>query len=209
MEPTLLNIVAHSLQGLAEWRGASRGGPRTTGGLWGVQWLGEAYAAPMNQDRSSPLAGRPAPAFTLPRTTYQVFSLHDVRGRPAILVFYPGDWEPVSREQLCLYQEYLPELQRFDAALVAISVDSVWSHAAFGKALALSFPLLSDFHPRGHVSRAYHVYREDEGRSGRALFVLDRDGMVRWSRSLPANLNPGVHGILSALDSLQVTRAPP
>ena len=163
----------------------------------------------MNEDRSSPLAGIQAPDFTLPRTGYQVFSLHDVRGRPAILVFYPGDWESVSSEQLRLYQEYLPELQSFDAALVAISVDSVWSHAAFGKALNLSYPLLSDSHPKGAVSRAYHVYRAADDRSGRALFAVDRAGIVRWSRTFPTNLNPGVHGILSALESLQVTRAPP
>lgn len=124
-------------------------------------------------------------------------------------MFYPGDWEPVSSEQLCLYEEHLPDLQRFDAALVAISVDSVWSHAAYGRELGLTFPLLSDFQPRGQTSRAYHVYREEKGRSGRALFVLDREGTVRWSRRLPINLNPGVHGILSTLESLQVTRAPP
>ena len=163
----------------------------------------------MNKDGSSLPTGTPAPDFTLPRTGYQAFALHDVRGRPAILVFYPGDWEPVSGEQLRLYQEYLPELQQFDAALVGISVDSVWSHSAFGKALGLSFPLLSDFQPMGRVSRAYKVYREADGRSNRALFVLDPAGVVRWSRSYPTNLHPRVHGIVSALETLQVTRAPP
>jgi peroxiredoxin len=163
----------------------------------------------MNENIASPLLGPRAPDFTLPRTRHASFALRDVLGRPAVLVFYPGDWEPVSAEQLGQYQEYLPELQRFDAALVAISVDSVCSHAAFGKALDLGFPLLSDFHPKGHVSRAYHVYREEEGRSGRALFVLDPDGMICWSRSVPTNLNPGVHGILSALESLHVARSPP
>jgi peroxiredoxin len=163
----------------------------------------------MTDCRLSPLTGSQAPDFTLPRTVYQSFALPDVRGRPAILVFYPGDWEPVSSEQLCLYQEYLSELRRFDAALVAISTDSVWSHAAFGKALGLSFPLLSDFHPKGQVSRAYGVYREEEGRSGRALFVVDPAGVVQWCRRLPTNLNPGVGGILSALETLDPMRIAP
>jgi peroxiredoxin len=163
----------------------------------------------MKENGSSPLTGAQAPDFTLPRTGYQAFSLQDVHGRPAVLAFYPGDWEPVSCEQLHLYQEYLLELQRFDAALVAISVDSIWSHTAFGKELGLSFPLLSDFRPKGHVSRAYHVYRDTEGRGSRALFVVDPEGIVRWGRTFPLNLNPGVHGILSTLESMQVTRAPP
>lgn len=156
----------------------------------------------MNESLAAPLVGRPAPRFTLPRTGYQSFSLRDVRGRPAVLVFYPGDWEPVSAQQLHLLEEYLPELQRYRAAVVGISVDSVWSHKAFGEALGLTFPLLSDSHPKGVVSRAYHVYRDEEDRSRRALFVIDPAGVIRWSRRLPINLNPGVDGILSALKRL-------
>ena len=156
----------------------------------------------MNDDAPSRLAGRRAPDFTLPRTLHEAFTLQDVHGHPTILVFYPGDWEPDSRQQLVLYQEYLPELHRFDAALIGVSIDSVWSHTAFGRALGLTFPLLSDFHPKGQVSRAYGVYREEKGRSGRALLVLDREGMVRWSRGSPTSLNPGVDGTLSALKTL-------
>jgi alkyl hydroperoxide reductase subunit AhpC len=53
------------------------------------------------------------------------------------------------------------------------------------------------------VSRAYGVYREEEGRSGRALFVLDAEGAVRWSRGYPTNLNPGIDGMLTALETMQ------
>lgn len=156
----------------------------------------------MQDSTTASLTGQPAPDFTLPVTLHRAFCLRDLRGHPAVLVFYPGDWEPVSSQQLRLYEEYLPELARFDASLVAISVDSVWSHAAFARALGLTFPLLSDWHPRGRVSRLYDVYQEKEGRSGRALFVIDAEGTVRWSRSLPANLNPGVDGVLRALEAL-------
>jgi peroxiredoxin (alkyl hydroperoxide reductase subunit C) len=133
--------------------------------------------------------------------------LADIRGHPATLVFYPGDWEPVTRQQLTLYQECLPELNRFGAALIGISVDSVWSHTAFGRALDLTFPILSDFHPKGQVSRAYGIYRDEEGRSARAVVVLDGAGTVCWSRVYPTNLNPGVDGMLTALETMQTKEA--
>jgi peroxiredoxin len=129
--------------------------------------------------------------------------LRDVLGHPAILVFYPGDWEPVSHQQLLLYQEYLPQLRQFDATLIGIAVDSVWSHLAFGRALDLTFPLLSDFHPKGEVSRSYGAYLEKEGRSSRAVVVLDAAGTICWSRVYPTNLNPGVDPILTTLETMQ------
>jgi peroxiredoxin len=122
-------------------------------------------------------------------------------------VFYPGDWDPVSQEQLLLYQECLPELRNFGATLIGISVDSVWSHVAFGRTLNPTFPLLSDFELKGDVSRTYGVYREAKGRSGRALFVLDTVGAVFWSRTCPTNLNPGIDGILTALERMQAEEA--
>jgi peroxiredoxin len=128
--------------------------------------------------------------------------LSDLHGQPAVLVFYPGDWEPVSRQQLTLYQECLPEIHRFGAALVGISVDSIWSHSAFGTTLDLSYPLLSDFQPKGRVSHAYGVYSVREGRSARAVFVLDAEGMVCWSHVYPTNLNPGIDGILTTLERM-------
>jgi peroxiredoxin len=172
--------------------------------VWsGCIGAGKRYAAFMNDHLTPTLPGMRAPHFTLPRTLHESFSSHDVHGHPAILVFYPGDWEPISRQQLGLYQAYLPEFHKFGAALIGISVDSVWSHMAFGRALNLTFPLLSDFCPRGVVAQAYGVYRDDEGRSGRAAFVLDAEGTVHWSRAYPHSLNPGVDGILTALETMQ------
>jgi peroxiredoxin len=161
----------------------------------------------MNDHLIPSLPGTRAPEFSLPRTGFESFSLPDVHGQPAVLAFYPGDWEPVSQQQLVHFQECLPELHRFGATLIGISVDSVWSHMAFRRALDLTFPLLSDFHPKGQVSRAYGVYREEEGRSGRALFVLDAEGAIRWSRGYPTNLNPGIDGMLTALETIQAQEA--
>ena len=66
----------------------------------------------------------------------------------------------------------------------------------------MRFPLLSDFEPKGAVSRLYGAYREADGTSERALFVLDRDGVIRWSYLSPIGVNPGADGILNALEAL-------
>jgi peroxiredoxin len=147
--------------------------------------------------------GTEAPDFELPSTPDQTVSLVEFRGRPVILVFYPEDWSPVCSDQLALYQQLLPEFQRFNAELLAISVDGVWSHLAFAKDRNLHFPLLADFEPKGEVARTYQVYRAKAGTSERALYVIDADGIVRWSYISPVGVNPGADGILRALEGLE------
>jgi peroxiredoxin len=117
-------------------------------------------------------------------------------------VFYPADWEPVSQQQLTLYQDHLAEFARHGAVLLAISTDHLWSHGAFARAAGLHYPLLADAHPPGAVCRAYGVYDERADLSARALFVLDEDGIIRWSYTCPAAINPGIGGILTALESM-------
>ena len=146
--------------------------------------------------------GTRAPEFELPSTPDQKVSLSDFRGQPVILAFYPEDWSPVCSDQMALYQEVLPEFRKFNAELLGISVDGVWSHLAFAKDRNLHFPLLADFEPKGEVARAYRVYRAKEGTSERALFVIDADGIVRWSYISPVGVNPGADGILRALEDL-------
>jgi len=119
-----------------------------------------------------------------------------------ILVFYPADWSPVCGDELALFNELLPEFQRHEAELVGISVDGIWCHRAYADARHLRFPLLSDFEPKGAVSRAYNAYRAGDGFSERALFVLDRDGIIRWSYLSPVDVNPGADGVLAALEAL-------
>jgi len=154
-------------------------------------------------DRSTPLpAGTPAPEFQLPSTPSQKVSLSEFRGQPIIIAFYPEDWSPVCSDQMALYQEILPEFRRFNAELLGISVDGVWCHLAFAKDRNLHFPLLADFEPKGEVARAYRAYRAEDGTSERALFVIDADGIVRWSYVSPVGVNPGADGILRALESL-------
>jgi peroxiredoxin len=149
--------------------------------------------------------GTRAPEFTLPRSPDAALSLSELKGRPVVLAFYPADWSPVCGDQMTLYQAVLPEFQRYDAQLLGVSVDGVWCHRAFAQQNRIEFPLLSDFEPKGEVSRTYGVYRHGVGTSERALFVIDPEGLVTWSYVSPVDVNPGAGGILRALDSMQAS----
>jgi peroxiredoxin len=108
---------------------------------------------------------------------------------------------------MVLYNEILSEFEIHDAQILGMSVDGSWCHLAFSKHRKLRFPLLSDFEPKGEVARAYGVYRYSEGVSERALFVIDAEGMIRWSYVSPIESNPGADGILAALEGLQATKS--
>ena len=146
--------------------------------------------------------GTPAPDFTLPSAPGRAVSLRDFRGKPLVLVFYPADWSPVCGDQVALYNEVLPEFRRLGAEVVGVSVDGPWCHAAYARERKLRFPLLADFEPKGAVARRYGAYREADGTSERALFVIDREGVIRWSYCSPVDVNPGADGILEALEGL-------
>jgi len=152
-------------------------------------------------------AGARAPEFTLHATPDQRLSLSELRGRLVVLAFYPADWSPVCGDQMALYNQILPEFHKLGAELIGISVDGNWCHSAFKADRNLHFPLLADFEPKGAVSRAYGAYREEDGTSERALFVIDRDGTIAWSYCSPVGVNPGADGILDALESLQPRKA--
>jgi peroxiredoxin len=148
------------------------------------------------------LHGRRAPNFSLPSSPDRRVTLSRLRGEPVVLAFYPADWSPVCSDELALYQAVLPEFARLGATVLGISVDGVWCHRAFAEDRGISFPLLSDFEPKGEVARRYHAYRLPEGVAERALFVLDPDGYVAWSQVFAPEVNPGADGILTALEAI-------
>lgn len=159
----------------------------------------------MSQPRILP-AGTVAPDFTLHVTPDQTLTLSELRGQPVVLAFYPADWSPVCGDQMALYNEILPEFQKFKAELVGISVDGPWCHSAYARTNKLHFPLLSDFEPKGEVARKYGAYRTQEGVTERALFVIDPEGVITWSYCSPVAVNPGADGILEALEEMQAAR---
>ena len=146
--------------------------------------------------------GTAAPDFSLKSTPDQSVSLFEFKGRKVILVFYPADWSPVCGDQLALYNEIKEEFDKFEAEILAISVDGVWCHLAYAKDRKYRFPLLSDFEPKGATAKTYGVYRDKDGTSERALFLIDGEGIIRWSYLSPVGVNPGADGILKALESL-------
>jgi peroxiredoxin len=147
-------------------------------------------------------AGTPAPPFSLSSTPDQKVALSELAGRPVVLVFYPADWSPICGDQLALYSELKPEFDKFGAQVIGISVDGIWSHLAFIKDRKYRLTLLSDFEPKGATARTYGVYRDKEGVTERALFVVDGGGVIRWSYVSPVGVNPGADGILKALEAL-------
>ncbi|SRR6266404_4457683 len=150
--------------------------------------------------------GTIAPDFTLLATPDQKFSLSGIKGKRIILAFYPADWSAVCSDQMSLYNEALDYFNQENAILVGISVDGKWCHVAFKNDRKLNFPLLSDFEPKGAVSKLYEAYDEQDGESKRALYVIDEDGIVRWNYLSPADINPGADGILKALDDLNTMK---
>lgn len=147
--------------------------------------------------------GTKAPDFTLSSAPDKKVSLSDLRGRRVVLAFYPADWSPVCGDQLAVYNELLATFRKYGADLLGVSVDGVWCHKAFAEARKYQFPLLSDFEPKGAVARMYGAYRDADGISERALFVLDEAGVIRWNYLSPIGVNPGADGILDALESMQ------
>ncbi|BBL78583.1 peroxiredoxin [Rubrobacter xylanophilus] len=146
--------------------------------------------------------GDRAPDFTLPADSWErEVSLEEVlREGPVVLFFYPGDWSSVCTDQLDEVQDNLQEFSRRGARVLAISVDSPWSHRAWAEARGITFPLLSDF-LRG-VARDYGVLNE-RGFAERAYFVIDRDGRIRARRveRTPRD-RPPLERVLGDLDGL-------
>ena len=125
--------------------------------------------------------GRPAPDFTLKDQHGQDVSLTDFRGQKnLVLVFYPFAFSRVCTGELCELRDQIADFSDERTALVAVSCDHMFSQRAFAERDGYSFPLLSDFWPHGAVSSAYGIFNEKAGCSGRATFIIDRDGVLRW-----------------------------
>ena len=146
--------------------------------------------------------GTKAPEFELYSSPYQKIKLSELKGKKIILAFYPADWSPVCGDQMSLYNEMEKYFDRHNARIVGISVDSRWCHLAFNQHNNFHFPLLADFEPKGEVASLYKVYNNETGECQRALYVLDENGIIRWSYLSPVGINPGADGILSALEQL-------
>jgi peroxiredoxin len=149
--------------------------------------------------------GSKAPDFTLMNQDRQPVTLSAERGRPVILAFFPAAFSSVCTKELCTFRDALGRLNAANAQVYGISVDTFFALKAFQTDQQLAFPLLSDFNKQ--VIRDYGVFNEDmiglKGIAKRAVFVLDRDGVVRHREVLDdARNEPDYERVLSAATTL-------
>ena len=155
---------------------------------------------------SVPGIGEPAPDFELQATGDRKVKLSDYRHKKNIvLAFYPFDWSPVCSLQLPELQERLNEFRSLDTEVLGVSIDSRHSHKAFAEHLGMEFPLLSDFNKS--VTQAYGVLREG-GFAERALFVIDKQGVIRYVHVNPLGEVPDNRPVFEVLHQLEGVVAP-
>ncbi len=124
--------------------------------------------------------GTPAPEFRLKTEDGEDFTREDLKGDTTVLVFYPFAFSPVCTDQFQIYEEVLDDIRAAGGRLFGVSADASYSQRAFRDSLGVTIPMLSDFEPKGEMSRAFGVYHE-AGMPTRALVVTDADAVVRWS----------------------------
>jgi peroxiredoxin len=149
--------------------------------------------------------GSTAPDFTLPNQDREPVTLSARRGRPVVLAFFPAAFSSVCTKELCTFRDRLSALNLADAQVYGISVDTFFTLKAFQNDQQLTFPLLSDFNKQ--VIRDYGVFNEDmiglKGIAKRAVFVIDKDGIVRYSEVLAdARSEPDYEKVFWALNRL-------
>ena len=149
--------------------------------------------------------GSKAPDFTLMSDDRQPVTLSALRGRPVVLAFFPAAFSSVCTKELCTFRDSLAQLNRANAQVFGISVDTFFTLKAFRDHEKLTFPLLSDFNKQ--AIREYGVFNEDmiglKGIAKRAVFVLDKNGVVRHREVLEdARNEPDYQKVFSALDAL-------
>lgn len=129
--------------------------------------------------------GDRAPDFTLPGTGDREFSLSEFLGRPIVLVFYPGDDTPVCTKQLNAYNDDLDQFEALDAQVIGISAQGLESKVQFSDKHGFAFPLLADTDKQ--VAAAYGTLGPI-GFPRRSIFIIDRDGIIRYAHRAMAGL---------------------
>ncbi|GAA1218297.1 MULTISPECIES: peroxiredoxin [Pseudonocardia] len=130
----------------------------------------------------APEVGTEAPDFSLKDQNNQEVTLSSFRGkRNVLVVFYPFAFSGICTSELCSVRDDLPNFQNDDVQILAISVDHPFTLKAWSDAQGYDFPLLADFWPHGEVATAYGVFNDTRGMALRGTFLVDKDGIVRFS----------------------------
>ena len=148
--------------------------------------------------------GDEAPDFELRSHRGGTVKLSDFRGKKNVVVaFHPLAFTPVCATQMSGYESDLERFERAGAAVLGVSVDAQPAKAAWAKTLGpISYDLLSDFHPHGEVAQKYGVFRAKDGISERAVFVVDKQGKVAWSKVYQIPELPSNDDVFQALQGL-------
>ena len=147
--------------------------------------------------------GEKAPDFALRGHDDKDYKLSDLHGKNVVLAFYPLDFSPVCTNEHSCVRDDLSQFQSLNAQVFGISVDSVWAHKAFAEKLGLKYPLLADFHPKGAVAEKFGVFLAERGITKRAVVVIDKEGIVRFTKEYDIPTVPDTKEIISAVQGLQ------
>ena len=148
--------------------------------------------------------GEEAPDFELRSHRGGTVRLSDYRGRKhVVLAFHPLAFTPVCATQMTNYEADRQRLEQLDAVVLGVSIDPQPSKTAWAKTLgSISFDLLSDSYPHGEVAEKYGVFRQKEGFSERAVFVIGKDGLVKWAKVYDIPQHPDNAELLAAVEGL-------
>lgn len=124
----------------------------------------------------------PAPDFALSNQYGELVTLSDYRGKKnVVIMFYPFAFTGICTGELCSIRDRLPDFINHNTEVLSISCDSIHSLKVFSEQEKFTHNLLSDFYPHGGVSQQYGVFLEGKGFANRATFIVDKQGLVRWS----------------------------
>ena len=145
-----------------------------------------------------------APDFTLKDQNEKAVSLNDFKGKKkVVLSFHPLAWTSVCRDQMQDLEKHRQDFDRLDTVALGLSVDSVPCKKAWAKDIGVKkTSLLADFWPHGGVAQAYGIFREKNGFSERAVFIVGREGVIRFKKIYPIKEVPDIEEILKALEDL-------
>ena len=148
-----------------------------------------------------PKVGEKAPDFELPAVGGKTVALRDYLGKKTVLLsFHPLAWTSICAEQMKDLQENIQTLMDKDAVALGISVDSVPTKTAWAQSLGITdVVFLSDFEPKGAVAKKYGVYVDEKGFGGRAVFVVNKKGVVIFAHVFPLGEKPDLSEIMPVL----------
>lgn len=152
--------------------------------------------------------GQAAPDFALKDQNQKEVKLADFVGKKnVVLVFYPLDWSPVCTNEHVCFRNDMKQFDQLDAAVLGVSVDSVWSHKAFAEKMGIQYSLLADFQPRGAMAEKYGVFLAEKGITGRAIVIINKQGKVAWVKNYDIPVVPDVKEVAQALQQVKAAGA--